>query len=82
MGKCESFFQTAVCDVGLRIAAWRGSHAENLGTKQGVIFLSDEFSYKFSIFNRLKNSTLRWKTKRTPVCSANHPKISPLAIIK
>jgi hypothetical protein len=57
----------------LRVAAWRGSHTANSGTKQCVIFLSDRFSYKLSFFNRLDKSWFRWRTKAMPVYSANQP---------
>jgi hypothetical protein len=76
------FFQTAVLDIGLKVAAWRGSHLANSGIKQDVILLSDRFCYKLSFFNNLNKNWLRWKPTATQVYSANHPKISQIAIIK
>ena len=67
MEKIWIFFQAAVLEAGCKVAAWRGSHLANSGTKQGVIFLSDSFSYKLSFFNRLNKSWFRWRTKATPV---------------
>jgi hypothetical protein len=82
MKKYESFFQTAVLEAGLKVAVLGGSLAANSETKQDEIFLSDKFCYKSSFFNRLNKDGIRLKTTTTSVYSANHPKISPLVIIK
>ena len=66
-GKMRIFFQTTVFEIGLRVAAWCGSQAENLQTNREGIFLFDRYVYKLSTFNRLSNSLLRSKIKMAPV---------------